>query len=192
MPARSAAAATERPTRPGPMIASDGIRGCSAIRTVLVGDSRSSSLIGDTRRPCVALVKSASRADGPRRWVAATPEYRNGPHSRFGYPRTFRIYTRFPGSAAATIGHVPIYEFECGSCGARFEELVGAGTQTSTCHACGADEARRVYSPPAPEQRLVKSGGTARKQEARNAQLRARTRRQFKAAGQRARGGGST
>lgn len=86
---------------------------------------------------------------------------------------------------------MPIYEFECGSCGARFEELVGAGTEASTCRACGDEGARRVYSPPAPEQRLVKSGGAARKQEARNAQLRARTKQRFKAARQQARGGGS-
>jgi len=82
---------------------------------------------------------------------------------------------------------VPLYEFECGRCGARFEMLAGAGTETAACRTCGEDGARRVYSAPAPEPRIVKSGGAARKQEARNAELRARTKRDFKAARQRAR-----
>jgi putative FmdB family regulatory protein len=86
----------------------------------------------------------------------------------------------------ATIGAVPLYEFECGRCGARFEELVGAGTDEAECRSCGAVGARRVYSPPAPEPRLVKSGGGVRKQEARNAELRARTKREFTDARRRA------
>ena len=43
--------------------------------------------------------------------------------------RSFRIdvpFVPYPPVRGATIGHVPIYEFECGSCGARFEELVNA------------------------------------------------------------------
>ena len=82
---------------------------------------------------------------------------------------------------------MPLYEFECGRCGGRFEDLVGVGTETATCRACGAQETHRVYSAPAPEPRLVKSGGAARKQEARNAQLRSSAKKQFKAARQRAR-----
>lgn len=82
---------------------------------------------------------------------------------------------------------MPLYEFECGRCGARFEELAGVGTETVACRACGDENARRVYSAPAPEPRMVKSGGAARRQEARNAQLRADTKRQFKAARRRAR-----
>ena len=40
---------------------------------------------------------------------------------------------------------VPIYEFDCGACGERFEELVGVGTETVECRACGtAEGARRV------------------------------------------------
>jgi putative FmdB family regulatory protein len=41
---------------------------------------------------------------------------------------------------------VPIYEFECTKCGARFEELVRAG-ETSPCPACGSDEVERRFSP---------------------------------------------
>ena len=76
---------------------------------------------------------------------------------------------------------MPLYEFECGRCGARFEELVDAGTEAVDCRECGADDTRRVYSAPAPEQRIVKTGGALRRQEARNAELRARTKRDFKA-----------
>jgi len=41
---------------------------------------------------------------------------------------------------------VPIYEFECSKCGARFEELVRAG-QTSPCPACGSQQVERRFSP---------------------------------------------
>lgn len=40
---------------------------------------------------------------------------------------------------------VPIYEFECGDCGERFELLVEAGTGAAECVRCGA-EAGRVMS----------------------------------------------
>jgi putative FmdB family regulatory protein len=82
---------------------------------------------------------------------------------------------------------VPIYEFECGRCGTRFEELVDAGTEAAACRACGEAGASRIYSPPAPEPRLVKPGGAGRRQEALNAQLRVRTKERFKAARERAR-----
>jgi putative FmdB family regulatory protein len=76
---------------------------------------------------------------------------------------------------------VPLYEFECGRCGARFEDLVSVGAETVDCRECGAEGAGRVYSAPAPESRIVKTGGALRKQEARNAELHARTKRDFKA-----------
>jgi putative FmdB family regulatory protein len=41
---------------------------------------------------------------------------------------------------------VPIYEFECLKCGARFEELVPAG-QKAPCPSCGSREVERRYSP---------------------------------------------
>ena len=81
---------------------------------------------------------------------------------------------------------MPLYEFECGRCGARFEDLVGVGTEGVDCRECGAEGARRVYSPPAPEPRIVKTGGALRRQEAGNAELRSRTKRDFKAARRRA------
>ena len=44
---------------------------------------------------------------------------------------------------------MPIYEFECGECGARFEELVRAGEEVA-CRECGSPRARRLYSTVAP------------------------------------------
>ncbi len=41
---------------------------------------------------------------------------------------------------------MPIYEFECSKCGARFEELVPAG-QTAPCPQCRSSEVKRRYSP---------------------------------------------
>jgi putative FmdB family regulatory protein len=44
---------------------------------------------------------------------------------------------------------MPIYEFECEECGARFEELVVAGG-ASACPSCGAERTRRLYSEVSP------------------------------------------
>ncbi len=41
---------------------------------------------------------------------------------------------------------MPIYEFECGGCGKRFEELVPAGTERTACPSCGAEDAERRLS----------------------------------------------
>lgn len=41
---------------------------------------------------------------------------------------------------------VPIYEFECGSCGERFEELSSVGTEAATCPVCGIAGAERRLS----------------------------------------------
>ncbi len=41
---------------------------------------------------------------------------------------------------------MPIYEFECGRCGERFEELVPAGTASHACPACGAAGAGQRFS----------------------------------------------
>jgi putative FmdB family regulatory protein len=40
---------------------------------------------------------------------------------------------------------MPIYEFECAKCGARFEELVGVG-QEAPCPSCGSQEIKRRFS----------------------------------------------
>jgi putative FmdB family regulatory protein len=41
---------------------------------------------------------------------------------------------------------MPIYEFECEKCGARFEELVSGGTEAVACVACGSGDTRRLIS----------------------------------------------
>jgi putative FmdB family regulatory protein len=41
---------------------------------------------------------------------------------------------------------VPIYEFECGDCGERFEELAAMGTENARCPSCGAEGAERRLS----------------------------------------------
>ena len=77
---------------------------------------------------------------------------------------------------------MPIYEFECDACGARFDKLVRAGTQSVACEQCGTDRTRRVFSPQAQVPRLVKTPREARKQERRNAQLQRNARERFKQA----------
>ena len=51
-----------------------------------------------------------------------------------------------------TINPVPIYEFECRSCGQHFEELVGSpvGQEAAgaRCPHCGAGDAERLLSSP--------------------------------------------
>jgi putative FmdB family regulatory protein len=73
-----------------------------------------------------------------------------------------------------------LYEFSCEACGARFERLVDAGTDTSECPECGAEAAPRVLSAQAAPMRLAKSPRARRKQERQNAALRAATRANFK------------
>jgi putative FmdB family regulatory protein len=41
---------------------------------------------------------------------------------------------------------MPIYEFQCSKCGARFEELVRAG-QAAACPRCESSEVERRFSP---------------------------------------------
>jgi putative FmdB family regulatory protein len=77
---------------------------------------------------------------------------------------------------------MPIYEFLCEACGARFEELVDAGTESVDCRACTSERTRRVYSPQGRPFSLVKTPGGTRKQERRNAQLRERTKQGLSAA----------
>jgi putative FmdB family regulatory protein len=48
---------------------------------------------------------------------------------------------------------MPIYEFECEECGARFEELVAAEAAVA-CRECGSERVRRLYSSVAPPGRL--------------------------------------
>jgi putative FmdB family regulatory protein len=76
---------------------------------------------------------------------------------------------------------MPIYEFCCPACEARFEALVAAGTEVEECRECGAAGATRVMSTPAATPRLVKSGGANRRQEDKNRRLHEKTKSDFKA-----------
>ncbi len=74
---------------------------------------------------------------------------------------------------------MPIYEFVCDACGERFEELVAVGTDSAECRACGTPGARRVLSAQSPTPRLVKTRGDAGRQERKNADLKARSKKRF-------------
>ncbi len=54
---------------------------------------------------------------------------------------------------------MPIYEFECEDCGARFEELVGAGAEAVPCATCGSTGTRRLMSGFAPPGRQPRGAG---------------------------------
>ena len=53
---------------------------------------------------------------------------------------------------------MPIYEFECEACGARFEELVASGTEQHPCPDCEQRAERRLSSV-APPRRLNRGPG---------------------------------
>lgn len=60
---------------------------------------------------------------------------------------------------------MPIYEFQCEECGARFEELVAAGAGAA-CPTCGAERTRRLYSSVSPPGRQPR-GAAVRSDESR-------------------------
>jgi putative FmdB family regulatory protein len=60
---------------------------------------------------------------------------------------------------------MPIYEFECKECGARFEELTPAGAPVA-CPRCGAESVERLYSSVAPPGRQPR-GARVRSDESR-------------------------
>jgi len=86
---------------------------------------------------------------------------------------------------------MPIYEFRCVACGARFEELMPADAGAAACPECASEATERVLSPQAPPMSLVRSPGDARKQEGRNAQLHDRAKADFKQRRRRKRAAGS-
>jgi putative FmdB family regulatory protein len=61
-----------------------------------------------------------------------------------------------------TITLMPIYEFECKSCGHRFEELVGSHVGVDAadvkCPECGSEVERRISSSYAPIHRQMTPG----------------------------------
>jgi len=75
---------------------------------------------------------------------------------------------------------VPMYEYRCGACGERFEELRSADAAAPACPRCGA-ETERAFSAQAAPFDIVRTPGAMRKQERRNAELQARAKARFKA-----------
>ncbi len=61
---------------------------------------------------------------------------------------------------------MPIYEFECEECGARFDELVDAGGGPPPCPRCGSEGARRLLSGISPPGRQPR-GAAVRSDESR-------------------------
>ena len=61
---------------------------------------------------------------------------------------------------------MPIYEFECEKCGARFEELVAAGAEPPACERCGSERTRRLLSNVSPPGRQPR-GAAVRSNESR-------------------------
>lgn len=78
---------------------------------------------------------------------------------------------------------MPVHEFECRSCGARFEELVRGKARDRACPTCGSDETERLLSPISPPARQprgarVRSGESRRRErEAARGERLAETRR---------------
>jgi putative FmdB family regulatory protein len=61
---------------------------------------------------------------------------------------------------------MPIYEFECEECGARFEELVAAGVLGVSCPECRSTRTRRLISNVSPPGRQPR-GAAVRSDESR-------------------------
>jgi putative FmdB family regulatory protein len=74
---------------------------------------------------------------------------------------------------------VPLYEFNCRTCGARFEEIVPAGC-TAPCPACGGEQVQRAYSRIAPPRVPVGlTGKAAAESNARRAEREAQRKERF-------------
>ena len=64
---------------------------------------------------------------------------------------------------------MPIYEFECEECGAGFEELVAAGTESVACPECGSERSRRLSAAVSPPGRTPR-GARVRSDESRRSE----------------------
>jgi putative FmdB family regulatory protein len=85
---------------------------------------------------------------------------------------------------------VPLYEFDCSVCGARFEEIVPAGC-TAPCPACGGEQVSRAVSQIAPPGvRVGLTGAAAAESDARRAQREAAKKERFVAERKQRRGEG--
>jgi putative FmdB family regulatory protein len=74
---------------------------------------------------------------------------------------------------------MPLYEFDCQACGARFEQIVPAGC-VAPCPACGGEHVSRVFSRIAPPRVPVGlTGGAAAESDARRAEREAQRKERF-------------
>jgi putative FmdB family regulatory protein len=64
---------------------------------------------------------------------------------------------------------MPLLDFECEKCSARFEELV-LGDRVPVCPECGAREVRRLYSPIGRAPKVSMSRGAMRDSDSRRAE----------------------
>jgi len=61
---------------------------------------------------------------------------------------------------------MPVYEFECERCQARFEELMASGADSPACPSCGSAQTQRLLSPVSPPGRVPR-GAKVRDSESR-------------------------
>ncbi len=61
---------------------------------------------------------------------------------------------------------MPIYEFQCGQCSCRFEELMDSADVAPACPSCGSTQTRRLLSPVSPSGRVPR-GAKVRDSESR-------------------------
>jgi len=75
---------------------------------------------------------------------------------------------------------MPLLDFECESCGVRFEELV-VGERTPVCPECGAGEVRRLYSPIGRAPKVSMSRAAMRDSDSRRSEREATRKERFSA-----------
>jgi putative FmdB family regulatory protein len=83
---------------------------------------------------------------------------------------------------------MPIYEFECEECAARFEELVAAGADGVACAACGSTRTRRLMSSVSPRGRQPRGAAVRSNESMRSEREAARKDRIAESRQKRARG----
>jgi putative FmdB family regulatory protein len=73
---------------------------------------------------------------------------------------------------------MPLLDFECESCSARFEELV-LGERVPVCPECGAGEVRRLYSPIGRAPKVAMSRAAMRESDSRRSEREAARKESF-------------
>ena len=79
---------------------------------------------------------------------------------------------RRTGSLSTIVGVMPVYEFECEACAARFEDLVASETTSLVCPECGSTRTKRLLSRVSPAGRQPR-GAKVRSDESRRGEREA-------------------